>query len=203
MELELNTFEGFYGSYYESELDIVAEDYINEDGLSYEDLEWNFKELAQAIFDEMIEDYKEAFGEMLINPKFKELDSPSFYNFRNDRIYFDCDINKALLVEWLIDIQADNDKRSYFKHEIYNNHTSCDGFISFNSNDLREWLKDLANFDSDNEKHKYKLGFLMRCEVLFNSDNDNGTDYELEIIERLNMNGTFYECVLPIEQINK
>jgi len=84
---------------------------------------------------EFVKDYLKEYHELDINLEFKELSSPREYNFTTDRIF--ADIPKQDMVK-LINYVLENYKKSWVKI-IEDSFTSCDGFISFYSNDSRYW----------------------------------------------------------------
>lgn len=79
-----------------------------------------------------------------------KLDSPKYYNYRNDQLYaqVEFDMEHDELVKKLIECARPywNDLRNIIKEE----HTSCDGFISFMSNDIEEWEHYMLTEDSPN-----------------------------------------------------
>lgn len=81
--------------------------------------------------------------------------SPRFYNFENDEIYVDITINTSVLSNYIYDHQ------DIFRQEIYNHHTSRDGFISMQSNKIDEWADETKMF-TDFEDNEYYLGFLLQ-----------------------------------------
>lgn len=71
--------------------------------------------------------------------EFENIYSPQYYNFKNDSINVNlvCDTDvfmKKLLGFIQCNIEA-------FKQYIEDNYTSCDGFISYYSNDVNDWIK--------------------------------------------------------------
>lgn len=79
-----------------------------------------------------------------IGLRFAAIDSPKYYNFQTDRLI--CDISLTTLRRLFALSRAENHKR--FEAEIRRRFTSRDGFISFYSNRLADWLeKPLAEYD--------------------------------------------------------
>lgn len=79
-----------------------------------------------------------------IGLRFAEIDSPNFYNFSTDRLI--CNISLTTLRRLFALSRAEGHAR--FKAEVRRRFTSRDGFISFYSNRLADWLeKPLADYD--------------------------------------------------------
>lgn len=162
-ELELALFKGFYNSNIDSYVDDVVSNDLSEMGVEYDDcdIEYDYNELAKDIFDFA---HYELFSEFqfLSKLEFSELVSPKYYNYSNDKIYFNCDIDKGQFIDWLIDlVDSGGEVWDMVCREIIDQHTSCSGFHSFHSNKTKDWIKDLIEFDLDNSKTVYKLGFIL------------------------------------------
>ena len=194
IELNLGLFKGFYGSLIESYVDQNVDNDLNEMGIEYDDanIEYDFNELAKDIFDySKYELYSDL--DFISNMKFKELTSPKYYNYSNDKIYFDCDIDKEKFIDWLIELTTEGeDIWEMVANEIIEIHTSCSGFISFHSNKTKDWIKDLMKFDLEDEKTIYKIGFIIseyiQATKIFQ---DYEWDFESEYLEN---NSGVYTC---------
>lgn len=195
-ELELNLFKGFYGSNIDSYIDDNVSNDLSEIGAEYDncDIEYNFEELAKDVFDfakyELYSDLK-----FIKDMKFKELYSPKYYNYSNDKIYFDCDISKDGFINWLIELSTNGgDIWDMVAGEIIDTHTSCSGFISYHSNNPSNWIKDLIAFDLDNDKTVYKIGFIIAEYIRAKQAFENyDWDFESEYIYNGNYSGV-YTC---------
>lgn len=195
-ELELALFKGFYNSNIDSYIDENVTNDLCEMGISDNDCEINYdlKELAKDIFDFA---HYELFSEFQFISKleFSELVSPKFYNYSNDKIYFNCYIDKNKFIDWLIDlVNSGGDIWEIVGGEIIDQHTSCSGFTSFHSNKTKDWIKDLIEFDLDNSKTVYKLGFILSEYIKANKFlDDHNWDFETEYITNGNYSGV-YTC---------
>lgn len=100
-ELQLNLFKGFYGSLIESYVDNNVDQDLCELNLEYSDcdISYNFEGLAKDIFYFAKSFFLDEL-DFISNAVFKELWSPREYNFSNDKIYFDCEIDKSKFIEW-------------------------------------------------------------------------------------------------------
>jgi len=117
---------------------------------------WEHMNYAAAYLD-VAKDYVEAFAEWLedaardIDPDapacgltFARLDSPREYNFRTDDI--DCDVNESF-VAWMF-AQTEKDGFRALTRTLERRHKSYDGFHSFYSHRLADWLaKPVAEWD--------------------------------------------------------
>lgn len=163
IELEMGLFQGFYNSFYEDELDGIIDDELSEMGKDYDsvDISYDFEALAKDIFEFAENEYYSQF-DFIQKMTFKELDSPRFYNYRNDKIYFDCLFDTNGFLSWLAELMTEGgDIWEAIIEDVYETHTSCSGFISFHSNSITDWIKDIFEMELDNEKTVYKIGFLL------------------------------------------
>jgi hypothetical protein len=164
VELELGIFKGFYNSFYESEIELNIESDLSELGVDYDaaDIDYHFEDLAKSIFDFAKSEYYEELP-FIKNMEFSELYSPKYYNYSNDKIYFNCGIDNNIFKDWLSELISDNesDLLDCIYSDIIETHTSCPGFTSFHSNKVKDWIKDLLKFDLSNKDTVYKIGFIL------------------------------------------
>jgi hypothetical protein len=73
---------------------------------------------------------------------FSEVVSPREYNYTSDKVYFDLTLNVSRFKKTLTKLIFDNEE--LFQEILDDRHKSRSGFISFYSNDLKDWL----HFDS-------------------------------------------------------
>jgi len=179
MKKEIQTFapifKGFYNSYFIEEIESRIEQDIEEGYLS-EDFEYSidFNKYSKMITEAINQTLFNEFG---FEIKFEDLISPEFYNYSNDSI------NVALKY----DSNKFEDLISEHKEEltqmIKDRYTSCDGFISYYSNDLNEWLNDY-------EECEHKIGALLdmicECEGIT----------EFDILEKVNCDFDLYDIII-------
>lgn len=160
-------FAGFYESIYsdivdswlerlienreeeESDSEYYPEEYYPEElRADYSD-SWRHFDYTAAYLA-IAKDYAESFGE-LINDwakelddsapdcglQFSRLDSPKYYNFSTDAI--DCDFSESF-VQWLF-TQSAKDDHAGLQKTLIRRHKSRDGFISYYSHYLADWLE--------------------------------------------------------------
>lgn len=159
-------FCGLYYSTLSHELDYVEEreaewmeERQREDGIAPE-LHLDAATFAEILFDvtdysiaheAIAKGYAEAFAEKMDEVfefttgfEFEEMTSPRFYNFETDRLF--CRVPVAT-VERLFEISKGDEHKTLAKI-IQERHTSRDGFISFYTNGLTDWLeKPLEDWD--------------------------------------------------------
>lgn len=191
-------FSGFYNSLWSDLLDSEVEQFAENEAEKSSDAKWNpetfYPEPLQidhgfawefvnysAAHAEIARDYVQAFGEWLddkardIDPDapesglaFSRLDSPREYNFRTDEI--DCDIAPDF-VAWMY-AQQESHGFSDLSETLERRHKSRDGFISFYSARLSEWIeKPVDSWDY------HELRSLL--ESVFASDLSD--DYQMEL----------------------
>ena len=203
--LQLQLFTGFYGSYYDDSIENNIQADLEHIGKTYEevDINTNYTELAKDIFDFAKYEYFSEFN-FLSELEFDSLESPKYYNYTNDKIYFNCNIDKEAFKTWLIELVSEGaDLFDNIANEIEDVHTSNSGFISFHSNSYKDWIKDLLELDLENEKTLYKLSFILseyvKSEQLFE---DGSFDFEWEYLSNVNYSGIYdcYELILPSKQ---
>lgn len=68
-----------------------------------------------------------------------EIYSPKYYNYSTDNIDLIVDYNKGKVLSYV------KEYKGYFETFLKNNYSSYDGFISFTSNNYKDWLEDFKN----------------------------------------------------------
>ena len=99
-------------------------------------------DVAKAVCEFLTEKVTEMLGTK-VEFEFQNIYSPKYYNFRNDsinvKLHCDTDVFMKNLLEYIKNHLTD------FKKYIESNYTSYDGFMSFYSNDVNDWLKSEYN----------------------------------------------------------
>jgi hypothetical protein len=170
-------FNGFYDTIHESVLDNAIYDFIsdsNEEGethLEYNDLVIDNKKYQTDYSKEFVEEVGKALKEkgFIKNIVFEEVASPRFYNFSNDSINVEVELNKTNINNIREYIKKHIDGFEFYIEEQY---TSCDGFTSFFSNDADVWIKEytegLTNFENDCMHIGTILDFICLTEEIMN-----------------------------------
>jgi len=181
-EIRVPFFSGFYGTIWESGVDdatLMDMFELDEEGVSK--LEFDFKsysaDIAKGVTSE-IEGYFQKTFKGVIGLTFKELDSPREYNFRNDVIYANLEVEYDTF--WKHFLELIEKHKELVTEKLIDTWSSRSGFISFLSTDLDTWLSDIEN--------KGELGWLMG--VVYCAEMDETIDdIENRIYEELWGNG--------------
>jgi hypothetical protein len=134
------------------------------------------EDIGKSFCDVLTEYFQDLFDFEHFKITFKEIDSPSYYNYRNDKIIAELeytDEEAEVLESYVSEHWVD---WSEFVKEHF---TSCDGFISFYDNDANEWPSHLCSMDE--VESQYVLKFILerkcdRCdlgETLYYQTTDN------------------------------
>ena len=177
-ELLLTPFTGFYETKWGGLLDSAEEDaktYLRDNYDIPEELEYSLSttyEWNRQAEKEIGEAYAQAYTELIeeylgikIEVESVRVDSPKYYNFTNDRLFakVEFELDHAGLVRKLVELSQKY--RGKLLKIIEDNHTSCDGFLSFMSNDFEEWEE--LMMDEDGPFHPayidYLIAYLLHC----------------------------------------
>lgn len=181
-DLECIGFCGFYetalGDYLDDNLNYDLENMddslsklkINEFNCFYDmDYKQFMKDVAGMVMDKYIDDlnmYLEGIIKLHTFGNKVVVSSPREYNFTTDRIYKNVEMTKESYEKLVHFIW----KNSYVAKRFFHSHfTSYDGFISYYSNKVDDWIT--KPFDKVND---LELSYLIRCAlviVLYNTDN--------------------------------
>ena len=176
INIQIPFFPGFYESdlmnsdtaYWaiKDELEYYQRDYCYDnpdeqaiyEQLTEDDLDFRYsdyeQDLAQAFLDAWLlhapEDIVESVGEF-------EIDSPRYYNFRNDELFADVTLKEGWqdVMRHFIALNYD-----WLKERVHEDWTSYDGFCSFMENDLDEWESHLFG-EMDARYISTMIGYIM------------------------------------------
>lgn len=148
IELTIPGFSGFYESIWYAGMADEGER-RREDGLKYWD-HWCWNEhtmdrFANVYSDEYLSLVNRVLGLHLKKDGEGRMYSPKEYNFSTDKIYFNVNLSEAD-VKRIIKLMKKH--IAYVAKKVYDNHTSCSGFISFMSNDCSEWMDEELYYNS-------------------------------------------------------
>ena len=166
-------FDGFYNSVHsaalESEVESLFYDFDTLTSHALDSCQWD--KVHREYVKEYVEQFSVAFD--IASLEFSELRSPKEYNFETDSII--CNISLA-------DVQKlfNAVRKSALRAHILDVCSNRSGFVSFYSNDLDEWPKSLAEWDSN------QVGILVQCYVRALAYNDN---WQRELMESPRSNG--------------
>lgn len=173
-------FPGFYGTVFEYDDEEYDIEYYNEENktnLSYDDFVWNYGEYKNRIAKAFVNRLESELNYFLpIKMQYEEISSPKEYNFYNDSINVKVELDLKELLKLIKDRKEQ--AATYFKE----NYTSCDGFISFHSNDVNDWLKESYIL----KEPKHRIGALLNClcniemdidDIIYWCDGENYIDF--------------------------
>lgn len=171
-------FSGFYNSIFTPDFNVWdlfnGADNVDKDIVDYciENAE-----VPQEYYDEVAKTYLEHMGNYIVEAvpsikmEYKELESPKYYNYETDRIIGTCNYNEVKE-----DIKSVLNKYPNILDFVVKKHfTSYSGFISFYSNNYKEW-------DFDNLDHN-QLMAVMEVLTIIGFMHDNYADVKDEITE--------------------
>lgn len=217
IETFLPLFNGFYGSFWdEPDFYGEAEHYgLPEDFDFYEHLNW--AEYKNALCVKITNKVEELLSDYVEKIEFQHLNSPQYYNFKNDSIYCIIRPKKQAIIDYI------NANRPQLSEYLERKFKSRDGFISFYSYSIEVWEQEYTNwwknwsgkgiylgtildFILENEKTEYsELYFategVYASEYLNESFNDIVNGKRLEIKPFIQENYTRYSNDELIEQV--
>lgn len=118
--------------------------------------------------------------------EFPDSYSPKEYNFSNDTLDIDLKVSNKFLPGLVDKLKNDEDFHQYLKDHF----TSCDGFMSFTPNNIKDWINEIENESSEFEQ---SIGAGLSY-LLHPSDFDLYDSIEYEMYELLSDYRT-YTCV--------
>lgn len=165
-------FPGFYSTVFEydnEENDI--ENYNEENGTDYDydNFNWDYADYRNRVAKVFVNRLEKELNDLLPTKKpqfkidFQSLYSPREYNFTNDTINVKVELDLQLLIGLIKNRKEEAAK--YFKEK----YTSYDGFISFHSNDIEDWLNE--EYILENPAHR--VGGLLDCLCSIEIDQDD------------------------------
>ena len=171
-------FSGFYNSIFTPDCN-AGDLFNNEDNVDRDIVDYcvNNVEVPQEYYDEVAKTYLEHIGNYIANvvPNIKieyvELESPKYYNYETNKIIGTCNYNEVKE-----DIKSVLNKyHNIFDFVVKKHFTSYSGFISFYSNNYKEW-------DFDNLDHN-QLMAVMEVLAIVGFMHDNYAEVKDEITE--------------------
>lgn len=194
----LPVFWGFYGSSFE-DIDFYGESEqynLPKNFPFYEYL--NYNEYYEALAIKFVDAVQNELSEFIISAEFKDIDSPKYYNFENDKIAVTVEINRKKIKRYIYE------NLESFEQFLIENHKSRDGFCSFYSHTFEDWKKYTCNFTDYSKEGYVCLTSILR----FIAEQEQITEeclyeasYEVHFSEYYNED--FYELIKLMESVNK
>tara|TARA_R110000787_G_C13427322_1_gene445332 strand:+ start:410 stop:1120 length:711 start_codon:yes stop_codon:yes gene_type:complete len=171
VDYETQIDESEYKEYYKELFKAgVTYDFFQNELYQYCDFKDSYNEASEYITNALLN--LENNG-IILNTEYQKTVSPKEYNFTSDSINCEITYNARKLKDYI------NDNFEAYTKYISDRYTSCDGFSSFHSNDVNDWL-DFRNLGS------HSLGSVLNF-VLLNID----SDAELNLYYESNINEAF------------
>lgn len=163
----LPQFTGFYSTLFEDIIDSEV-DYILEGEETYttDNVEFDYKAFKEDISKQCVGVFEDAFNRDMhvkLSVSFESLFSPKFYNFENDSINVAISLNKE---DFDAIISAIKENKTEISEQLKERYSSREGFSSFHSTDLDEWIEDLTLEFENEEDCSHKWGAIL--EILSN-----------------------------------
>ena len=175
----LPVFSGFYGTLFEDIIDSEV-DYILEGEETYttDNVEFDYKTFKEDISKQCVGVFEDAFNRDMhtkLSVSFESLFSPKFYNFENDSINVTISLSRN---DFDTVISAIKENKTEISEQLKEKYSSRDGFSSFHSTDLDEWIEDLTLEFENEEDCSHKWGAILEilCDVLDIIDEEEMVD---------------------------
>lgn len=159
-------FPGFYGTHLEPNEENEVYSHNQEYGtdLDYDDFDWHYEDYRERIARAFVARFEREFQDIMpVEIKYQSISSPAYYNFSNDTINIEVDIDFDRLMEIV------NEEKENIAEYILDNYTSRDGFNSFHSNNVDVW----CNPEYVMEFIQHRVGALMEALALQHIDKDD------------------------------
>ena len=175
----LPQFTGFYSTLFEDIIDSEEEN-IFEENESYttDNVEFDYKTFKDDISKQCVGVFEDAFNRDMhtkLSVSFESLFSPKFYNFENDSINVSISLSQN---DFNAIISAIKENKTEISEQLKEKYSSRDGFSSFHSTDLDEWIEDLTLEFENEEDCSHKWGAILEilCDVLDIIDEEEMVD---------------------------
>lgn len=160
-------FPGFYNTIFEpcEENEIYSHNQEHDTDLSYDDFNWDYQDYEDRVASAFVESFEREFKDIMPDVRiyFQKVVSPKEYNFRNDTIDIEVDMNFDRFMAVV------NDNKENIADYIRQTYTSRSGFISYHSNDVEDWCN--PQYILENPGHR--VGALMEALAHVHLDTDD------------------------------
>ena len=175
----LPQFTGFYSTLFEDIIDSEEEN-IFEENESYttDNVEFDYKTFKEDISKQCVGVFEDAFNRDMhtkLSVSFESLFSPKFYNFENDSINVAISLSQD---DFDTIIATIKENKTEISEQLKERYSSREGFSSFHSTDLDEWIEDLTlEFETEEDcSHKWGAILEILCDVLDIIDEEEMVD---------------------------
>ena len=175
----LPIFSGSYGTLFEDIIDSEEAMIIEEQATLVEShIEFDYKAFKEDISKQCVGVFEDAFNRDMhvkLSVSFESLFSPKFYNFENDSINVAISLSQD---DFDTIIATIKENKTEISEQLKERYSSRDGFSSFHSTDLDEWIEDLTLEFENEEDCSHKWGAILEilCDVLDIIDEEEMVD---------------------------
>jgi hypothetical protein len=182
IETHCPLFPGFYNTYLEpnEENEIYSHNQEYNTDLSYDDFEWDYKDYQERTASAFVESFEREFQDIFpVEIKYQNISSPQYYNFSNDSINIEVDLDFDKFMEVV------NENKENIKEYILEHYTSRDGFMSFHNNNVDVWCD--SEYIMEDKEHR--VGALMEAlashfmdmdDIIYWTDSEGYISYTLK-----------------------
>ena len=180
-------FEGFYESMLWSSDSVL---YLSEGepeppvGFYYDlcDFDGYEKEVAEYAVHLIDSEFSASWydeNKIIYGVRFLGIDSPQYYNFTTDKLEMEVDVDYEGLKKFCLETN-----REEFDDYLHEHFTSCDGFISFVDNSVKDFE---SNLETESDKYdQVMLEFYILSQDYFKETDCGWSDYKTDLYEPLN-----------------
>jgi hypothetical protein len=200
----LPCFDGFYNSMLEFDYDMCIyniEEDRQEKGIiqkfDSDKIEIDYKSYCNDMSINAVQTIGEPLLDMnlIVSVEFENLYSPREYNFETDSInciYSITEENKKNILEYI------KNNIDEFETYIKDRYTSRSGFMSFYSNDFRQWIKEFESWNMEKIDHKFSsvLEFILLNE-------EEQYYYSMEISENFTISNSCDQYITNYDELLK
>lgn len=172
--IDMVSFEGFYQTIWDSAFEISDYEFQNE-VVEDKDFIFDNDSYQKAICEAYTQQWERWFQQYIcqdIKLSFVGVQHPLAYNFSTDTIQAKIGLTSEAKEAIIAKVRNHREKIATW---IEKNHSSCDGFWSFLSDDIKDWDRAaLFNHTSDRQEAylAYMLYYIVKAEIETNSSDD-------------------------------
>lgn len=191
-------FEGFYESNLWNSDSLVDIEYCDrQEGYLNDNQEYDiddFKAFKKEVSENAVYFLFEALDEhnIIKDMKFKDLYSPRYYNYETDSLIIDVDVDMRRLKKYCF-----TTKKEAFNQYLKDNFTSYSGFVSYISNNIKDFKEDYNQPNNDREINVMIEFYLLTQINNSDSEFDRDTNYHYRLYDSLNE--TIYNHLKTVE----
>lgn len=189
ISMEIPFFPGFYEtdlmnsdtSYWaiKEELEYLKDDCRDEhpeyEHLTEDDLDFRYSDYEKDVAEAFLEVWENRAPEDIVESvEFDAIDSPRYYNFRNDRLFAFVGLKDGWEDVMRHFIASNYD---WLQQRIHDDWTSYDGFMSFMDNDVDEWGEHLFN------EHDERYISVMIAYMMYQENHEIRNDLVMSALE--------------------